>query len=90
MESSDNPQPQHLSSTSSCSMNKSDSCCSKKHAEIGNIDDPETISMVATAAILVTGFLIIAFFSGPVGLIATLILLSLLGLYYAITGNSSS
>ena len=79
MESSNTPQ-----------FNATSSDSSKKHDEIGNIDDPETISMVATAAILVTGFLIIAFFSGPIGLIVTLILLSLLGLYYAITGNSTS
>jgi hypothetical protein len=63
-------------------------CCSGHSCkEVKNIDDPVTISMIASGAILVTGFLIVAFVSGPVGLIVSLGLLALLGLYYAVTGG---
>lgn len=71
------------------SSNKPDCCSSDKCNEVKDIDDPEMISMVATGAILVTGFLIVAFVSGPAGLIISLALLSALGLFYAIKGNKS-
>lgn len=54
-----------------------------------NVDDPETIAMFATAAILITGFLIVAYVSGPAGLIITLLMLSALGLFYALRSNKS-
>ena len=71
------------------SSNKPDCCSSNKCNEVKDIDDPEMISMVATAAILIAGFLMVAFVSGPVGLIVTLAMLSALGLYYAIKGDKS-
>ena len=54
---------------------------------IKNIDDPVTISMIGSGAILVTGFLVVAFVSGPLGLIVSLVMLAALGLYFAITGG---
>ena len=45
--------------------------------------DDETIVISFTAAILIFGFCIVAFYSGPAGLITTLVLLSMLCAYYA-------
>ena len=73
--------------TGCCSPQKScssDPCHTSKDG-----DDPETLAMFATAAIMITGFLIVAFVSGPAGLIITLIMLSCLGLYYALTSKKS-
>lgn len=75
-----------------CNKNKV-SCCSseevheiEKNPQTASVDDPEMIAMVATGAILITGFLVIAFVSGPLGLVVTLALLSALGLFYAVRG----
>jgi hypothetical protein len=70
-----------------CDKNKADCCSSEKSDLHGFRDDPEMLAMYATGAILVTGFLVISFVSGPYGLLITLALLSALGLFYAIKGS---
>jgi hypothetical protein len=66
-------------------------CCKKSDSDNNDektqVNDPEMICMWASAAILIGGFCVVAFVSGPLGLLLTLLTLSGLGLYYAISGG---
>ncbi len=55
--------------------------CEKSELKESKIDH-EMLSMVISMAILVGGFFVIAFVSGPFGLAVTLLALAALGLYY--------
>ena len=66
-------------------------CCNKSKVEDNSeqkeVNDPEMISMLTSCVILIGGFCVVAFVSGPLGLLLTLAALSALGLYYAISGG---
>lgn len=59
----------------------------KKSEETESTVDHEMIAMVVTGAILVGGFFIIGFVSGPLGLFLSLLALTLTGIYYAIVAS---